>query len=86
MPKHVRKWLIRIVLNFVGLLLSFGLMFVASVVVVLQVSTRATARNPLYNIIDHESLVVVVGIIAIGLIFRCIGNIYTLITTPPKPD
>jgi hypothetical protein len=86
MPKHIRKWLISLMLNFIGLLLSLGLMYVASVVVVLQLSTRATSKNPTFNIIDRESLVIVVGLIAIGLIFRCAGKIYTLITTPPNPD
>ncbi len=86
MPKYIRNWLVRIVLHFIGLLLSLGLMYVASVVVVLQLSTRATAKNPLFNIIDRESLVVVVGIVAIWLIFRSIGKLYTLLANPPKPD
>ena len=86
MPKHIKKWVISLVLNFVGLLLSLGVMFVVSVVVVLQISTRATAKNPLFNIIDRESLVIVVGVIAIGMIFRFIGKLYTLLITPPEPD
>lgn len=86
MPKYIRKWLVRIILNFIGLLLALGLMYVASLVVVLQISTRATAKNPLFNIIDRESLVVVVGIVAIWLIFRSIGKLYTLLANPPKPD
>lgn len=86
MPKHVTKWLISIVLNVVWLLLSLALLFVACVIVVLQISTRATARNPLQNIVNYESLVVVVGLAAVWLVFRCAGKVYTLLTTLPKPD
>lgn len=87
MPKHVRKWLLSIVLNFIGLLLSLGLTYVAAVVVVLQVSTGATTKNPLANGDYYELLVVLIGsLVFIGLVFRCAGKLYTLLTTPPKPD
>lgn len=87
MSKHIRKWLVSIGLNFVGLLLSLGLLYVAAVVVVMQVSVRAAAKDPLFGIINFESLLVlVVSLVAIGLVFRCIGKIYALLTTPPKPE
>lgn len=87
MPKHIRKWLVSIGLNFMGLLLSLGLFYVAAVVVVLQVSVRAAVREPLFGIISLESLLVlVISIVAIGLVFRCSSKIYALLTSPPKPE
>ncbi|WP_375446395.1 hypothetical protein [uncultured Fibrella sp.] len=87
MPKHIRKWLISIGLNLAGLLLSLGLLYVAAVVVVLQVSVRAATEDPLFGIINFESLLVlVVSLVAIGLVFRCSGKIYALLISPPKPD
>lgn len=66
MPKHTRKWLISIGLNLAGLLLSLGLLYVAAVVVVLQVSVRAASKDPLFGIVNLESLLVlVVSIVAI---------------------
>ena len=87
MPKHIRKWLISIGLNFAGLLLSLGLLYVAAVVVVLQVSVRAAAKDPLFGIINFESLLVLMVIlVAIGLVFRCSSKIYALLTSPPKQE
>ncbi|MEZ0542830.1 hypothetical protein [Fibrella arboris] len=87
MPKHIQKWLIRIGLNFLGLLFSLGLLYVAAVVVVLIISTRAVAKDPLFGILNLETLAVLVGsIVAVVLVFRCMGNLYTLVTTPPKPE
>ena len=86
MPNYIRKWVLQIALNVLGLLFSLGVMYVVSVIVVLQLSTRATAKNPFFNIINIESLVFVVGLVAIWFIFRFIGRIYTLLSTPPRPN
>jgi uncharacterized BrkB/YihY/UPF0761 family membrane protein len=86
MPNYITKWLIKIILNVVWLFLALALLFVACVIVVLQISTRATAKDPLQNIVHYESLVVVVGLAAVWLVFRCTGKVYTLLTTPPRPD
>nr|ARK09162.1 hypothetical protein A6C57_01850 [Fibrella sp. ES10-3-2-2] len=86
MPKHVRKWVLQIALNFIGLLFSLAVMYVVSVIVVLQLSTRATAKNPLQDILNYESFVFVIGLVAIWFIFRFIGKIYTLLSTPPRPE
>jgi len=86
MPIHFRKWVLRIVLNFLGLLVSLAVLYVVSVIVVLQLSTRATAKNPLQDILNYESFVFVIGLVAIWFVFRFIGKIYTLLSTPPRPE
>ncbi|MBO0948675.1 hypothetical protein [Fibrella forsythiae] len=87
MPKHIKKWLLRILLNFVYLLLSLGLMYVAAVVVILTISTRAVVKDPLFGIINYESLLIlVVSVLSLWLVYRYIGKIYSLLTTPPKPE
>lgn len=86
MPKQFRKWVLRIVLNFIGLLLSLAVLFVVAVIVVLQLSTRAVAKNPYANIIDIESLVFIIGLVAIGFIFKFIAKLYALLSSPPRPE
>ena len=86
MPKQFRKWVLRIVLNFVGLLFSLAILYVVCVIVVLQLSTRAVAKNPFFNIVNIESLIFIIGLVAIWFIFRFIGKIYTLLSTPPRSD
>ncbi|MEZ0483548.1 hypothetical protein [Fibrella aquatica] len=84
MPKHVRKWVISLVLNVVGVLLSLVVVYVTCVVVLLQLSTRAVTKNPLSGILNYESLVVFGGLIAIWLFFRFIGKVYALVMKPPR--
>lgn len=86
MPKQFRKWVLRIVLNFVGLLFSLATLYVVCVIVVLQLSTRAVAKNPFFNIVNIESLIFIIGLVAIWFIFKLIGKIYNLLSTPPRSD
>ena len=86
MQKHVRKWVTAIALNVAGLLVSLVLVYFGALAVLLQVSTRATARNPYFAVDGLDLLATIAGLIAIGFVFRFCGKLYELLTNVPKPE
>ena len=84
MQKPVLRWLARLLLNLAGLVVSLAVLFVACVAVVLQISTRAVAPNPLQNLFGSELLAALAGVVATGLVFHFCGKLYSVARQPPR--